>query len=100
MRLKLIFLTLCIAISQLGLAQEVTIETTVNHEKVSLDERLEVEFKIILKEVDITPDFTAPDFTSFTMMGNRPSIGKAWYMDANIRFFTHNYTYTEAQILV
>lgn len=74
MKLKLIFLTLILAVSQLTMAQ-VRFETKVSKKKLGANERLRVDF-----EMNTDGDnFTPPNFAGFTVVGGpNQSISNSW----------------------
>jgi len=63
MKLRLIFLTLFVAMAQLGVAQ-VIFESKVSKKKVEVDRKFSVDFKMN-KEGD---NFVSPDFKGFTIL--------------------------------
>ncbi len=74
MKLKLIFLTVALAISQLTLAQ-VKFEAKVSKKKLGVNERLRVDFEMN-KDGD---NFTPPSFSGFTVIGGpNQSISNSW----------------------
>ncbi|MBQ0735226.1 BatD family protein [Aquimarina celericrescens] len=74
MKLKLIFLTVVLAISQLTLAQ-VKFEAKVSKNKLGINERLRIDFEMN-KDGD---NFTPPSFSGFTVVGGpNQSISNSW----------------------
>ncbi len=74
MKLKLIFLTVALAVSQLTLAQ-VKFEAKVSKKKLGVNERLRVDFEMN-KDGD---NFTPPSFSGFTVVGGpNQSISNSW----------------------
>lgn len=74
MKLKLIFLTVCIAFSQLALAQ-VKFEAKVSKKKLGVNERLRVDFEMN-KDGD---NFKPPSFAGFNVVGGpNQSISNSW----------------------
>lgn len=74
MKIKLIFLTLCIAITQLSIAQ-VKFEAKVSKKKLGINERLRVDFEMN-QDGD---NFTQPSFKGFTIVGGpNQSISNSW----------------------
>ncbi|MBW1294030.1 BatD family protein [Aquimarina litoralis] len=74
MNIRLIFLTLLLAVSQLGLAQ-VKFEAKVSKKKLGVNERLRVDFEMN-QDGD---NFTQPSFKGFTVVGGpNQSISNSW----------------------
>ncbi|WP_109301920.1 BatD family protein [Aquimarina sp. AU474] len=74
MKLKLIFLTIMLAVTQLTLAQ-VRFEAKVSKKKLGVNERLRVDFEMN-KDGD---NFTPPSFSGFTVVGGpNQSISNSW----------------------
>ncbi|WP_405208740.1 BatD family protein [Aquimarina sp. LLG6339-5] len=74
MNIKLIFLTLFLAVTQLGVAQ-VKFEAKLSKKKLGINERLRVDFEMN-KDGD---NFTQPSFKGFTVVGGpNQSISNSW----------------------